>query len=251
MHTVTLGSTGLSVSRLIFGSAYLGPIGEKLTPEVGARVLLDGLERGITAWDTAEVYETHPHVACALAQVRREQIVLITKCNKFAQPDGAVDPILQELGTDHIDVLYAHCIGAQQADQAREALQRWQADKAAGKVRALGFTTHSAAVARAAVEWPEVEVTMLPINCGGILDKQGNLEDGTILDMMAAAERAHQLGKGVVAMKVFAAGKLIDHAASALSYVTHLPYVHGLCIGLRTPQETTETLALLDKTDDH
>lgn len=246
MNNVTLGKTGLIASRLAFGAAYFGPIGDRISPEEGARLLLAGLDRGITLWDTAEAYETHPHVACALRQVRREQVVIATKST---EPAGAVARILQQLGTQYIDILYSHCIGANEVEKGRAALIQWQLDKEAGRVKALGFTTHSARVARMAVEWPEVDVVMLPINRGGMLDRTSNLDDGTIDDMMAAAERAWSLGKGVIAMKVLAAGKLSDDRTAAFSFVARLPYVHSLCIGMRSAQEVADNIELLEKAD--
>jgi uncharacterized protein len=247
MKYVTLGKTGISISRLAFGAAYFGPIGDKITPEEGANLLLAGLEQGINFWDTAEVYGTHPHVACALRQVRREQVVI---ASKTTEPAGAVARICKELGTDYLDILYSHCIGAREVEKGRAALMHWQEDKAAGRVKALGVTTHSASVARMAVEWPEVDVVMLPINLTGmVLDRTANLDDGAIADMMAAAARAHALGKGVIAMKVLAAGKLLDDPQSAFSFVTGLPYVHSLCVGMRSLQQIADNMELLAKTD--
>jgi aryl-alcohol dehydrogenase-like predicted oxidoreductase len=47
MQNVLLGNTGLKVSRLAFGTAYLRPLSDQLSPEDGAALLLQALDQGI------------------------------------------------------------------------------------------------------------------------------------------------------------------------------------------------------------
>ncbi|MBI4758300.1 MAG: aldo/keto reductase [Chloroflexi bacterium] len=164
VQTVLLGNTGLMVSRLAFGTAYMGPQSDRLSPEEGAALLLQALDLGISFWDTSDDYGSHPHVAHALRQIPREQVVI---ASKTYEPAGAADRILAELGTDYLDILLVHCVGLSWVDAARECLRLWQQDKAQGRVRALGFSTHSAGVARLAAEWPEVEMLLVPIMADG------------------------------------------------------------------------------------
>jgi hypothetical protein len=65
MRTVALGDTGIQVSRLSFGTAFMGPLSDHLSPQEGAALLLQALDQGISFWDTSDDYGTHPHVACA------------------------------------------------------------------------------------------------------------------------------------------------------------------------------------------
>jgi len=241
MRKVILGCTGIEVSRLAFGTAYMGDLGDRLAHGAGGDLLLKALELGITFWDTSDDYGSHPHVSAALSRLRREQVVISSKAY---EPAGAVDRILAELATDYLDILLVHCVGLSWIEPAREALHVWLEEKSRRRVRALGFSTHSAGVARLAAEWPEVEVLLLPINAAGVCTPQSGIEDGDLPEMLAAARRASELGKGVVAMKVLGGGTLANPEA-AIAFAARLPYLHSLCIGMRSPKEIEDNVRLL------
>jgi aryl-alcohol dehydrogenase-like predicted oxidoreductase len=240
-NDVRLGNTGLTVSRLSYGTAYMGSLGDKLSPSAGAALLLHAFKLGIYFWDTAVYYETHTHVAHALRQIDRNQVVISSKISLPAKPMGSV---LEELDTDYLDILLVHEVALGEQDAARDALRTWQQHKAAGKVRALGLSTHSAEVATIAAEWPEVEVLMLPINSTGFCLPDQPIEGG-IERMMAVAEKAHGLGKGIVAMKVMGMSTLAHDPGAAISFVACLPYVHSLCIGMCSLSEIEQNAKLL------
>jgi len=124
MNTRTLGQ-GLRVSAIGYGcmglsQSYL-PIP---TRDEGIALLRDAVDRGVTFFDTAEVYGPFTNeeiVGEALAPIR-DQVVIATKFG-FAydsngkqngltsRPDhvkAAVEGSLRRLGVDHIDLLYQH-----------------------------------------------------------------------------------------------------------------------------------------------
>jgi len=243
MQKVLLGSAGLKVSRLSFGTAFMGPLSDRFSPKEGATLLLQALDRGISFWDTSDDYGTHTHVARALRQVPRDQVVISSKTHK---PAGAVERILGELGTDYLDILLLHDVGLDWADAARKGFRLWQQDKVQGKVRALGLSTHSARVAWLAAGWPEVEVLLVPINATGVCTPDSRIEDGGIKEMLEAAQRACEMAKGVVAMKVMGCGTLADDPEAAISFAARLSCVHSLCIGMHNLKEVEENLRLLN-----
>jgi aryl-alcohol dehydrogenase-like predicted oxidoreductase len=124
MNTRTLGQ-GLQVSAIGYGcmglsQSYL-PVP---TAEEGIALLRDAVDRGVTFFDTAEVYGPFTNeqiVGEALAPVR-EQVVIATKFGFAFDADGkqtglssrpehvkaAVEGSLRRLGVDHIDLLYQH-----------------------------------------------------------------------------------------------------------------------------------------------
>jgi aryl-alcohol dehydrogenase-like predicted oxidoreductase len=248
VHIVPLGHTGLHVSRLAFGTAFMGPQSDQMSAGEGAALLLQALERGISFWDTADDYGTHAHVACALRQVMRERVVVSSKTR---EPVGAVERLLAELETDYLDVLLVHEVSLAWAEEARDSLRLWQRDVARGLVRAVGLATHSTQIARLAADWPEANILLLPINRTGACTSECSIEDGDVEDMLAAAQRAWERGKGVVAMKVMGCGAYAGDPSAAITYVARLPTVHSLCIGMRSLREVEENvrwLALADAT---
>ena len=121
MKTRKLGR--LEVSELGFGNMGLsgGHYGPVVDRDKGIRVIRDAYERGVTFFDTAEVYGPYVNeelVGEALATVR-EKVVLATKFGfKIDGTNGldsrpehireTVDGMLKRLKTDRIDLLYQH-----------------------------------------------------------------------------------------------------------------------------------------------
>jgi len=124
MDERTLGQ-GLQVSAIGYGcmglsQSYL-PVP---TVDEGVALIRDAVDRGVTFFDTAEVYGPFANeqiVGAAVAPVR-EQVVIATKFGFTFDADGkqtglssrpehvkaAVDGSLRRLGVDHIDLLYQH-----------------------------------------------------------------------------------------------------------------------------------------------
>lgn len=123
MKTRILGGN-LSVSELGFGCMGLDfGYGNKLSREEGVRLIRQAVDRGVTLFDTAEVYgpwTNEEMVGEALRQVR-DQVVIATKFG-FNIVDGeqqgldsrpeqirkVADASLKRLGVDRIDLFYQH-----------------------------------------------------------------------------------------------------------------------------------------------
>jgi aryl-alcohol dehydrogenase-like predicted oxidoreductase len=120
-----LGKSGLEVSAIGYGCMGLsyayGPATER---EEGVRVIRAAFDRGVTFFDTAEVYGPYTNeelVGEAVAPFR-EQVVIATKFGFGIHPDGTryglesrpdhikrvADASLHRLKTDRIDLLYQH-----------------------------------------------------------------------------------------------------------------------------------------------
>src|SRR5512138_2907009 len=154
-----LGNTSVEVSRLSFGTVFMGNRGDHLSPAEGVDLLIHAYRQGINFWDTSEDYGTHVHIACALRKLPRQQVVISSKLNLPVNP---VESLLEELGTSYIDILLIHDVSVDEIPAAKEVLQDWQKEKSQGKVRAIGLSTHSAVVAESLHDWPAVQVLMLP-----------------------------------------------------------------------------------------
>ncbi len=131
MEKRTLGSGGLRVSAIGFGCMGMS---QSYGPNPGDRqqmiaLLRAAVERGVTFFDTAEVYGPFVNeelVGEALAPLR-DQVVIATKfgfafdaqgrqTGLSSQPDHirrAVDGSLRRLGVDTIDLLYQHRVDPQ------------------------------------------------------------------------------------------------------------------------------------------
>jgi aryl-alcohol dehydrogenase-like predicted oxidoreductase len=125
MEERTLGRSGLSVSAMGLGCMGLshgyGPATDR---QQGIQLIRDAVERGVTFFDTAEVYGPYTNeqlVGEALAPLR-DKVVIATKFGFNIGATGADRPLdsrpehirevaeasLKRLGTDVIDLFYQH-----------------------------------------------------------------------------------------------------------------------------------------------
>jgi aryl-alcohol dehydrogenase-like predicted oxidoreductase len=165
MQKRKLGSGGLEVSALglgCMGMSYgYGPAGEK---SAMISLIRDAVDRGVTFFDTAEVYGPHTNetlVGEALEPVRN-QVVIATKFGFRAAADGkwseldsrpehireVADASLQRLRTDVIDLFYQHRVDPnvpieEVAGAVKELIR-------AGKVRHFGLSEAGAQTIRRA-----------------------------------------------------------------------------------------------------
>jgi aryl-alcohol dehydrogenase-like predicted oxidoreductase len=124
MEKRTLGTNGLEVSALGFGCMGISfGLGPATTRQEGIDVIRTAVDRGVTFFDTAEVYGPFTNeevVGEALAPVR-DHVVIATKFGfrieggKQAGLDSrpthireVADASLKRLGTDRIDLFYQH-----------------------------------------------------------------------------------------------------------------------------------------------
>lgn len=124
---VKLGNQGLEVSKLGFGCMGLsGMYNAPLPEEVGISIIKEAYSKGITFFDTADVYGPHTNeilVGKALKHLPREKIQLATKfgivpngsdfknCAINGSPEyirACCDASLKRLDLEYIDLYYQH-----------------------------------------------------------------------------------------------------------------------------------------------
>ena len=113
---VKLGPMGVPLSRLAMGTGTNGSGGSSnQTKKLGLAGVADlfraGFDQGVTFWDSADQYGTHPHLKEALKGVAREKVTIMTKTMRPPRRDaGRAEPLPARNGTDYIDILLLHCM---------------------------------------------------------------------------------------------------------------------------------------------
>lgn len=239
MWKVDLGATGLSVSRLSLGTDT------GIKGDAGARLLQRAFELGVSFWDTDESYGTQPCIGEALKGLDRSQVVLAAKTYERDR-EGArrsLERSLREMDTDYIDIFLLHAIDSvHQFERHSGALETLLEAKEKGLIRAVGLSTHSVETARMVPEVPEIEVVLAVLNRTG-----GRIRGGSREGMEEALRRAYEAGKGVYLMKVLDRGRLASDLESALGYALGLPYVHSVCVGMRSIEELEMNVAVINR----
>jgi aryl-alcohol dehydrogenase-like predicted oxidoreductase len=126
MQTRELGRGGLEVSAIGLGCMGISQsYGTPLSASDGVKLIRDAVERGVTFFDTAEVYGpfTNEEVVGEALRPLRDQVTIATKFGFDIDPDTrrnrgvdsrpghirkAVEGSLARLGIDTIDLLYQH-----------------------------------------------------------------------------------------------------------------------------------------------
>lgn len=244
MRHVMLGSTGLSINPLVYGTLPLGPLQAGLSPEEGGRLIRYALERGVNLIDTAELYQTYPHIRAALDGYRGTcHVVSKTHANTAGLARAHVERALGEMGLERLDVVHLH--GARVADpfaERADVIAELLRMKEEGKIAHVGLSSHFAGAVAKAATHPEIEVIHPLINRLGM-----GIIDGSAADMARAIADCAAAGKGIYAMKALAGGNLISSARESIRWVLGLPGVHGVALGMVSEAEIDGNLALFSR----
>jgi predicted aldo/keto reductase-like oxidoreductase len=192
----------------------------------------------------ADAYGTHPHIARALREIPRDNVILATK-TMARQGDKVkqdVERFLRELETDVLDIVLLHIMT--QPDWPRRyagALEALSRAKEAGKVRAVGVSCHGlrALWAAAETDWPDV--VMVRINPMGV-----NM-DAPPAKVVPLIERMYAAGKAIYGMKILGVGQLVENARAAIEYAFHLGVVHAITIGISHREHLYQNVRLVEE----
>ncbi len=171
MKYVTLGKTGLKVSRMGLGGI---PIQKSSAAEV--RTLLETLSsEGVNYIDTARGYTVSEAFLGEALDGMRDRFILATKSMARTKEAMAADILtsLTNLRTDYIDLYQVHNPGMEDLDRVISedgALSALLEAKKDGRIRHIGLTAHSVEVFERALSLDWVETIMFPYN---IVESQG------------------------------------------------------------------------------
>lgn len=239
--TVVLGNTGIRTSRLAMGTGTIGFGGSSNQTRTGnlTRLLRTGYDRGLTFFDTADGYGSHPEVAEAVSHLPREKVVIMTKCDsrdpKQARAD--LDRYRRELKTDYIDILLVHCVTAGDwTTRYRGVMDVFSEAKQKGIIRTHGVSCHSIEALRAAAASPWVEVDLVRLNpVGAHMDADPQTVIGVIKQMRTQ-------GKGIIGMKILGQGAMRKRQDEAIQFALRTGVLDAFTIGAENDQEQADLI---------
>ena len=246
MRQSTLGNTGIVVSRLCFGTLTMAPMQKNLSPEDGARLLIYAYEKGVWFLDTADLYETYPHIRRALRAAPDYIISTKAYCYDAATARAALERAYRGLGRDYLDIFLLHEQESLYTLRGHEeALSYLSEEKRRGHIGAVGVSTHYALCVRAALRFPEIEVIHPLVNIEGI-----GIQDGPRALMEETIAEAHARGIGIFAMKVLGGGHLIASSYDALRYAIDAPWADSVALGMQSEAEIDANVAMFEGAPD-
>jgi predicted aldo/keto reductase-like oxidoreductase len=263
-----LGKTGVKLPMLGYGGAALPKVwGNPLSSEARVELVRYAYERGVRYFDTAGVtYMESQAILGEALKDRRREACLVTKVDATVPEEvrKSVEQSLKELQTDYLDLLLIH--GTPGLEQMSVA----QAMKIHGELvklrderitRFLGFSAHGyfdkalALIASGGFDQCMLSYGYLPRGYDQVYSaRMTELRN-------ACVAKAHELGMGIVAMKVIGAGMLgawsgylvpgFDHQrlkqlpAAAIRHVLQDKRIDLLNIGMRLKEEIDANIKVL------
>ena len=241
---VVLGRTGVKVSRLGIGCAYLQRDG--VTPDDIRGLFHRALELGVNYLDTAPSYGTAQEKMGPAIKEVRDKVFLVTK-TAAATYEGTWDSLrrsLKLLQTDHVDLVHLHNFGDEKVwgDDAmifsdKGAVGALREAKKQGVVRFIGASGHLHPTRfHRAMDSGEIDVLMNAVNF--IVRHTYDFEH-------KVWSRAQHMNLGLVAMKVLGGArspqggfKMDDgHYERAIRYVLSIP---GLAVAVMGMENIAE-----------
>lgn len=256
-----LGRTGVDVPLVGFGCGTR--FFSTYTPASGLDALELAFSLGIRYIDTANSYGDGKSEAMVapFVQKHRKDLFLVTKL-KERTADGALRQLEQSfkrLGVDSVDLLHVHRVDddadlakIEAGDGVLKAFYKLREQKVA---RFLGITAHAdPEPLRKAIERNDFDCVQMPLNAAlsGVSlagFKPPHPGERTYCFESVVLPVALRKRMGVLAMKVFAQGKLVGRdptkadPASLLRYAWSLP-ISAAIVGMHTPDIIRQNVAL-------
>jgi uncharacterized protein len=246
LQQIQLGSTGMRISRLCFGTLTMGPLQKNLPFPEGARLMMHAHEIGVNFFDTAEIYGTYGYLAILLKEYPTSRIA--TKCYAYdkATAEKSYEQAVKGIKREYIDIFMLH---EQESEHTLRghggAIEFFLKKKEEGYIGALGISTHHIAGVMAAIDRPEISVIEAIINFRGY-----GIVDGGRAPMEAALAEAAARGKGIIAMKVLGGGHLIRERHRAFDYIRSQQSIHSIAVGIQSDKELGYAAAYMDWHED-
>ena len=235
MKRYPLGNTGISVSKICFGSLTMGPLQRNLSANEGASLIEYAYERGVNFIDTAELYETYAHIKAALKNIQREDFIIASKCYAYSEETAqqSFEKALREMGTDYVDVFMLHEQMSEHTIRGHyEAIEYFLKMKQEGKIRAFGISTHYVSGVLGAMKYPEIQIVHPITNVNGL-----GIQDGTRVDMEMALKRYKETGGGILGMKPLGGGNLLSSVDACFDYILKQNYIDSIAFGMQSFDE--------------
>ena len=209
MEMIRLGRTELMVSKNGFGAL---PV-QRVDMETASVILRKAYDNGINYFDTARAYsDSEEKIGKSLADVRENIIISTKTMTKTVEGFWTdLETSLEKMKTDYIDIYQFHnppfCPKPGDGSGLYEAMVE---AKAQGKIRHIGITSHSLAIAQEAVESGLYETLQFPFSYLASEKEE------------ALVHLCKEKDVGFICMKALAGG-LITRSDVAYAYLAQFP----------------------------
>jgi len=255
---VTLGKTGLKLSRLGIGTGTRGgSVQRELGHEGFNHLIRYAYDKGITYIDTADSYRIHEWVRGAIEPLPREKLFILTKIGgNPKEPFKVLDRFRQELNTDYLDCVLVHCTTRNNWKDRRNRVTTALAQAKDKKIiLAPGVSCHSLPALSAAAKMDWVDVNLVRINPQGVKIDTSSEEwnaHSDASDVSAAMEQIKIMRKnnhGIIGMKIMGEGDFTDpeQREKSIRFAMQCGLLDSVVIGFKSPAEIDEAIERINR----
>ena len=252
---VTLGRSGVKVTRLAFGTGtFSGQVQRALGQDGFTRLVRHAYDRGIRFFETAESYGgMHRMLGVALKGIPRDSYQLMSKVTTRdgIDPQQKFDELRRLANTEYFDIMLLHWqhTATWPADTARwqDAILEVQSRKV---VLSHGASVHGLPALRRVPGNRWLEVAMIRVNHTG---KSMDAEDyatqgpGNVPEVITRVKKVREEGMGVISMKLAGEGAFDrEDRRKAMRFAFRNAGVDCVTVGYKSPAEVDEAIENLN-----
>lgn len=256
---VTLGKTGIKLSRLGFGTGSSnGHAQTALGKEAFTKLIHHAYDQGITYIDCAQTYATFDWIAGATKGLPREKLFIQSKVP--GRPEKvleAIDHHRKVFNTDYVDSLLIHCMVKDQwTDDWKRIMDAFDEAKEKKWIRSKGVSCHSLPALRAATASDWAEVHLVRVNpqgkrMDGLAQEAWNNADPThdVAPVMTELKNMRAKGRGVIGMKIIGNGQFVkaEDREKSIRFAMACKEIDAVVIGFTSKEQIDEAIERMNR----
>jgi len=253
---VTLGKSGVKVTRLAFGTGtFGGQMQRSLGQEQFTKTVRYAYDRGIRFFETAESYgDMHRMLGVALKGIPRDSYRLMSKVTTRAgvDPMQKIDELRKLANTDYFDIMLLHW--QHEASWPTDSL-RWQDGISEAQTKQAvvghGASVHGLPALRKFPGNQWLQVAMIRMNHKGVRMDAEDYETaglGNVSEVVTHVKQVHGQDMGVISMKLAGEGQFTsrEDRQSAMRFAFRNAGVDCVTLGYRNTAEIDEAIENLN-----
>jgi aryl-alcohol dehydrogenase-like predicted oxidoreductase len=253
---VTLGKSGVKVTRLAFGTGtFSGRTQRELGQDQFTKLVRHAYDRGIRFFETAESYgQMHEMLGVALKGIPRDTYRLMSKVTtrEGVNPQDKIDELRKLANTDYFDVMLMHYqhVATWPADTIRwqDAILEAKSKKA---VMGHGASVHGLPALRQFPGNKWLEIAMIRMNHRGTkmdAEDYNTSGPGKLSEVVTHVKQVRKDGMGVISMKLVGEGAFTtrEDRQAAMRFAYNNAGVDCVTLGYKNTAEIDEAIENLN-----
>ena len=248
---VTLGRSGIKVTRLAFGmGSNGGAVQQRIGQDALNRLVRHAYDRGIRFFEVAESYgRSQQMLAIALKGIPRDSYVLMSKVETVpgVDPAAKLDELRRNSSTDYFDIMLLHW---QHTATWFADTRKWQdavfEAQAKQAIRSRGASVHGLPALRQVPGNKWLQIAMIRMNHNGVrMDAEiPDTDDlGNVDEVVGHVKQVKREGMGVISMKLIGEGRFNhEDRQRAMRFAFKNAGVDCVTVGYKSPEEVDEAI---------